>query len=238
MPQDEGITTTELMTLDSILVPCTDRIVEAGRCEDGTILVSLRRVCEALGIDVSSQVDKLRARSWATVVQKASVGADGRQREMTMIDTRTLGGWLMTIDENRVSDESRPTVIAFQQEAVDAIDAHFSGRAASNTAFPAEFMRELIRAKDETIAAKNETIATLAQRPTGVIDAVAQTVHRARPRSGVRPDDKRLRENMTEENARKKSETGRMNAHVTNHVRGGKPNRECALCVDEGLALL
>ncbi|WP_425305168.1 phage antirepressor N-terminal domain-containing protein [Corynebacterium diphtheriae] len=40
--------------------------------------------------------------SWATTVKMTGVGLDGKNREMTCIDLRTLTMWLATIDTNRV----------------------------------------------------------------------------------------------------------------------------------------
>lgn len=45
-----------------------------------TVLVSFRRVCEALGVGMPSQLDKLRGRSWATVIQRITVAEDGKER--------------------------------------------------------------------------------------------------------------------------------------------------------------
>lgn len=56
---------------------------------DGTY-VALRPVCEALGLDVHSQRRRLQKQSWATEVMMTSVAADGKTREMTFIDRRTI----------------------------------------------------------------------------------------------------------------------------------------------------
>ncbi len=94
--------------------------------------VSLRHACEAIGLATDSQRRKLRARSWATVTQEVSVAEDGKPREMTMIDRRTFTMWLGGIDENRVSEDARPILIAFQAEAADALDAYFNEGGAIN----------------------------------------------------------------------------------------------------------
>lgn len=86
--------------------------------------VSLRHACEAIGIDPEAQRRKLRNRSWACAVQETAQ-LDGQRREYTMIDRRTFTMWLGGIDENRVSAEARPVLIAFQAEAAEALDAYF-----------------------------------------------------------------------------------------------------------------
>lgn len=110
--------------LVSIPVPGTTASLMASEI-DGKPMVALKPMCEALGVDVESQRRKLTSKSWAVAVMSTATGADGKSYQMTMIDRRTLTMWLATIDENRVSDEARPIVIAFQREAADALDAYF-----------------------------------------------------------------------------------------------------------------
>ena len=63
----------------------------------------MRRVCEAIGVDQITQVRKIESRSWATIGQRPTIAHDGALRELTMVDLDTLGMWLATIDERRVS---------------------------------------------------------------------------------------------------------------------------------------
>lgn len=92
---------------------------------DGVAMTALRPLCEHLGVDYSAQLKRLKARSWATVAVTATVAADGKPRNMAMVDRRTLTMWLATIDERRVSDSVRPTLVRLQAEAADALDAYF-----------------------------------------------------------------------------------------------------------------
>lgn len=103
------------MTADlvHIPVPNTDREITAALV-DGVPLVSIRHACEAIGLQYSSQLTKLRSRSWAVVCQWGTTAADGKTYQMAMMDRRTMTMWLATIDENRVSEEARPVLIAFQ----------------------------------------------------------------------------------------------------------------------------
>jgi hypothetical protein len=45
--------------------------------------------------------------------------------------------WLATIDESRVAEAARPTIVAFQAEAADALDAHFAASVAVSPQMPA-----------------------------------------------------------------------------------------------------
>lgn len=114
-----------------VSVPGTDRQIMA-TLVDGNPVVSLRHACESIGIAFDAQRVKLGGKSWATVTVIVTVGADGKSREMAMIDRRTFTMWLATIDTNRVSAEARPIIEAFQAEAADALDAYFNEGGAIN----------------------------------------------------------------------------------------------------------
>lgn len=101
--------------------------------EDDTQWVSLRHVCDSIGIDVENQRRKLKAKSWATAVMKTAVAEDGKQRELTMVDRKTFTMWLATIETSRVKDPgARHMIEQFQNEAADALDAYFHDGGAVN----------------------------------------------------------------------------------------------------------
>lgn len=95
--------------------------------------VALRPVCEALGLDFSGQLQRLQHQSWATVGVTPTVAADGKTREMTVIDRRTFTMWLATIDTGRLKNEhTRELVRIYQCEAADALDKYFNEGVAVN----------------------------------------------------------------------------------------------------------
>ncbi len=152
-------------------VPGTDRQIIATAI-NGVPRVSLRHACEAIGLAFDSQRRKLNSRSWATVTQEVTVGSDGKAREMTLIDRRTMTMWLGGIDENRVSDDARPILIAFQAEAADALDAYFNKRTV--TAPPVNQFDVLRAAIDQIEAAQRDAAEakTIAQRTDARLDAI------------------------------------------------------------------
>lgn len=119
---------TELVTIP---VPKSNASLSASLI-DGAPFVALKPICEAVGVAYSAQLQKLRGKAWATVSMSNMVAADGKSREMAMIDRRTMTMWLATIDENRVAEQARPIVRAFQAEAADALDAYFHDGGAIN----------------------------------------------------------------------------------------------------------
>lgn len=112
---------------------------------DGKPQIVFKPVVDSIGLAYSSQIQKLKSKSWATMSIINTVGADGRNRDMTVIDLRTLTMWLATIDENRVSEESRPLVVAYQSEVADAIEAYWSKGGAINPRANEHQMNALLR---------------------------------------------------------------------------------------------
>ena len=144
-----------------IPVPGTDRQIMA-TVVDGRPMVSIRHACDAIGIDADNQLKKLKARSWACTVN-STVQVGGQGREMVMIDRRTFTMWLATIDTNRVSDEARPIIEAFQAEAADALDAYFHEGGAINPSATEDQLDRLAR--------QAHAQASVIQMLRGIVDA-------------------------------------------------------------------
>ena len=98
---------------------------------DGKPHVVFRPLVESIGLDYRSQSRRLSGKSWAGMV-KMTIPSKGGPQETTCIDVRTLTMWLATIDENRVSEEARPLVIAYQNEVADAIESYWTQGGAIN----------------------------------------------------------------------------------------------------------
>lgn len=99
---------------------------------DGKAIAAFRPIVQMLGMDYSSQLTKLKGKSWACMVKIATHDASGRIQEMVGVDRKTLTMYLATLDENRVKDEIRPILVALQAEAADALDAYFHEGGAIN----------------------------------------------------------------------------------------------------------
>ncbi|MFD9615529.1 phage antirepressor N-terminal domain-containing protein, partial [Streptomyces sp. NPDC059083] len=91
-----------------------------------------RPIVDFFGLDYSTQLRKLKSKSWACVVKMTTRDSLGREQEMVGIDRRTLGMWLATLDENRVAEDKRADLRAYQAQAADALDAYFHEGGAIN----------------------------------------------------------------------------------------------------------
>lgn len=93
--------------------------------DHGQPQIVLRPALDSLGLDFSAQLQKLNARSWATVGQRPIVAADGKLRQMATVDVRTFLMLLATINENNVSPDKRDLLIAYQSEVADVIEKYW-----------------------------------------------------------------------------------------------------------------
>lgn len=94
---------------------------------DGGVQVVVKRVCDMLGIDHSSQVAKLKNQAWATMGPVTTVAEDGRSRELLCIHLDCLPMWLATVDVGRVREELRGKLVSYQKECARALRDHFFG---------------------------------------------------------------------------------------------------------------
>ena len=145
-----------------IAVPGTDRQIMA-TLVNGKPSVSLRHACDAIGISFDAQRVKLNNKSWASVTMIVTqLDGDTQRREIAMIDRRTFTMWLATIDTNRVSDEARPIIEAFQAEAADALDAYFHEGGAINPSATEDQLDRLTR--------QAQAQASVIQALQGIVD--------------------------------------------------------------------
>lgn len=117
---------------------------------DGVPHIVLKPAVEELGLSFPAQFRKLQTRSWAVVAQQATTGSDGKTYEMAVVPVRTFLMLLATVNENRVAEQSRPTLVAFQNETADAIEAYWTQGGAINPRASEEQLDSLIaRAKQQ-----------------------------------------------------------------------------------------
>lgn len=100
---------------------------------DGKPYVFFKPMVDTLGLGYGSQTQKLNGKSWACVTKVVTqLPGDTQRREHITVDVRTLTMWLATIDENRVSEDARPLVVAYQSEIADVIEQYWAKGGAIN----------------------------------------------------------------------------------------------------------
>lgn len=128
-----------------IKIPFYGSAIHSAKAGDQPVVV-LKPTIEAMGLNYTTQIAKLKNRSWATISLWGTVGADGKQRDMSVID---LDGWVMflaNINENKVKPELRQTVIAYQKESAEALRKFWTEGGAIN---PAASRNQLERIQEQ-----------------------------------------------------------------------------------------
>lgn len=94
---------------------------------NGEKRVAVRPICDALGIDFSSQLQRLKRDEIlsSVVVTITTTGADGKRYEMTTIPFKFVFGWLFTIDTSKVKEEAQAAVLNYKMMCYDALYNHF-----------------------------------------------------------------------------------------------------------------
>lgn len=107
-------------------VPFHSDTIDCVRQDDaGEVLVSIKRVCENLGVDPKSQRRKLKAAGWAREVIMTSRDSEGRLQEMAFLPLDQVPMWLTTINASKVAVDVRPKLVAYQRECRDVLARHF-----------------------------------------------------------------------------------------------------------------
>lgn len=101
-----------------------------------TTLVALKPIAEALGLDWSAQLKRIKrhpvlSRSMAVMATDTIRG----DRDGVALPLTRLNFYLATVSTKRVPDaETRERIIAYQEECADALFRHFFGQAAAKVA--------------------------------------------------------------------------------------------------------
>jgi hypothetical protein len=161
----------DLISIGEVTIPFYEDnlIVQLG--EDGEIYVALRPIVEALGLDWSGQLQRIkRDPVLGDETRTISVGVTTTQikqrgegaKYYVCLPKQYLSGFLFGINANRVREELRESVIKWQREAHLFLDAAFTGDAESAMeAMRQKYLRQgydeaWIKQRQITIATRNQ----------------------------------------------------------------------------------
>ena len=94
---------------------------------DDVPYVAIKPICENLGLDWNGQYQRIMRHPVlkSTMCMIHTVAADGKTREMAMLQLSKLNGWMFGIDSSRVNENSQEVVILYQEECFDVLADHF-----------------------------------------------------------------------------------------------------------------
>ena len=125
------------MMSGQVLIPQEEKVVLfygdeliAVRMEDGTVYIPVRRLCDNLGIDWSSQWRRIQrdevlneAAQGVVVTTTPHQGADqhGGRQEMTCLPLPLIPGWLFGVTTSRVREDIRDKLLRYRRECFDVL---------------------------------------------------------------------------------------------------------------------
>jgi phage antirepressor YoqD-like protein len=113
------------------------------------VWVSVRRICENLGIDPKNQQEKLSQKRWASCKVLSTSQGQSQCREQFMLHLDSVPMWLANIDSNRVAEDARGLLDAYQLEATKVLRDHFYGKIVHTPQDYIEALEETLRLAKE-----------------------------------------------------------------------------------------
>lgn len=94
---------------------------------DGEVYVPIKPICEAIGVDIEAQRDKIQADDIleSVAVTITATGGDGKAREMHSLPLQYVYGWIFTINPKNVAPEARDAVTRYRRECYEVLYRHF-----------------------------------------------------------------------------------------------------------------
>lgn len=90
-------------------------------------LIPIKPICEALGIDYSTQLKKIKEdEDWSSVMGLSpTTGSDGKIYEMCCISKKYILAWLLSINPANVKPEARQAVREYRNLCYDILYNYF-----------------------------------------------------------------------------------------------------------------
>ena len=123
--------------------------------ENNKHYIAIKPLCETFGIDWSSQHKRINRDELfnSTMVMMTTVGADGKQREMTCLPLETFPMWLARIDTTRVKNPfAAELILEYQKEATEVLYQHFLGSSKKDQAKIKHLNKQIEYASNQEIA--------------------------------------------------------------------------------------
>lgn len=153
---------------ETLITRINDVAIAATSNEQGEVLIPIRPICDALGVNSNGQIEKIKSDPilGATDKLSLSVGPDGRQREMVCLPLQYVFGWLFTINPGNVDERAKEAVIRYKKECYDALYNHFARarqRQLDENREEIRLLDEISRAKD-TLSESKASLRNLEQK--------------------------------------------------------------------------
>lgn len=114
----------------------------AVQMDDGGVYVPVRAICDLIGVDWSSQRQRINRDAVLSqelvpcVVVTTTQGQPDQRRDVLCLPLKYIPGWLFGINANRVKEELRDKIIQYQRECYEVLAQAFeNGRLTTDIPF-------------------------------------------------------------------------------------------------------
>lgn len=140
----------------------------AVKTDQGDVLVPVKPICTALGVDVEGQRKKIMDDEILNSVADfcSATGSDGKSYEMLCLPEEFIYGWIFTINPKNVVASARESVREFRRLCYTTLYDYFHGRA-QRTQEVIDIERGLMKERkelDETLSGLMKTAADVKSR--------------------------------------------------------------------------
>jgi hypothetical protein len=120
---------------------------------DGQKFVPIKPICEALGINYTSQLDKLKNEEMldSVIPLRGTTGTDGKTYQMKCLPIEFVFGWLFSISTKNVKEEAKNGLIEYKKICHKALYNYFT----EHSAFVEEKERKINEFVDKEVEARN-----------------------------------------------------------------------------------
>lgn len=152
-----------LVTLEQQTVHFYGDELVAIRANDGNIYVSVRHLCDALGLDRTAQVRRIKRQTLlqkgykggAMMAPPSESGVGGGSQQVGLLRVDLIPLWLSGLDTNRVKEEIREKLERYQEEVARVLwEAFREGRLTGEPTFEA-----LLQAESPAVQAYRAALA-------------------------------------------------------------------------------
>lgn len=88
--------------------------------------VAMKAIVSNMGLDWAAQFSKIKDKFSSTIAIIATVGEDGKLREMTCLPLKKLPAWLYSVNPNKVAPDLKSKIIRYQEECDDVLWQYWS----------------------------------------------------------------------------------------------------------------
>lgn len=151
--------------------------IETIKTKKGGIWVSVKRICENIGITSNAQVTKLNNREDLCCNVIVVPDKKGVKQRMFCIELKSLAGWLYTLNPQKVRPAIKESLIFYQKETTNVIQEYWfgSGVVVNKRRKPVELLKAIGKEINK-LQSQNETFHKLKKVYRGKISELEQSI--------------------------------------------------------------